>query len=113
MIKKYSFGHIVIDDKEYTSDLKIFPDGKIQDQWWRKEGHQLNLEDITDLIESKPEVLVVGTGASGMMQVSPQVETELQQKGIAIKTAFSGDAIQLYNEIFTEKKTALCIHITC
>jgi len=42
MIEHYSFGRIVIDGKEYTKDLIIYPD-KIRANWWRKEGHKLRL----------------------------------------------------------------------
>jgi len=34
MIESYSFGQMVIDGQEYTSDLIIFPD-RINSSWWR------------------------------------------------------------------------------
>ncbi|MCG2675765.1 hypothetical protein L6304_01045, partial [bacterium] len=47
---------MVIDGKEYTNDLIIYPD-HIQSSWWRKEGHRLDTEDIKEILEAKPEVL--------------------------------------------------------
>jgi hypothetical protein len=41
----YEFGIIVIDGSEYRSDVIISND-RVQDNWWRKEGHRLALDDI-------------------------------------------------------------------
>jgi len=68
MIDSYDFGRIIINGKRYNSDLIVFSD-KVRDGWWRKEGHRLDVEDLKDVLESKPEVLVVGTGYSGLMRI--------------------------------------------
>lgn len=68
MIDFYEFGRIKINGKLYFKDLIIFPDG-IKENWWRKEGHKLGAEDIEEVIAEKPEVLIVGTGYYGYMEV--------------------------------------------
>ena len=73
-IKAYDFGQITIDGNTFRNDLKIVG-GSIVPDWWRIEGHRLLIADIQDILESKPEVLVVGTGYSGLMSVSEQVKT--------------------------------------
>ena len=65
MIEDYSFGRMTIDGQAYTSDLIVYPDGRIQDSWWRGAGHRLCVEDIQSLIDSEPDVIVAGTGMSG------------------------------------------------
>ena len=45
MIESYNFGKITINSKEYHSDLIIYMN-RIDDKWWRKEGHNLCIEDI-------------------------------------------------------------------
>jgi len=67
-IDSYLFGQIVINGKKYTSDVIIFLD-RVQDDWWRDESHELALKDITGIMNENPEVLLVGTGASGLMRV--------------------------------------------
>ena len=67
------FGQVVVSGKKYTSDVIIFPD-RVRDNWWRKSGHQLCLKDIAEVITENPEVLVVGTGASSLMRMLPEVE---------------------------------------
>jgi len=77
MIDSYHFGEIVIDGKKYSSDVLIFPD-RVRDDWWRKTGHELCLEDIAVVMTENPEVLVVGSGDSGLMKVLPEVEQAAQ-----------------------------------
>jgi len=60
MIDSYGFGHITINGKRYTNDVIVFSD-RVKDNWWRKEGHQLQMEDIEAVVNEKPEVLVVGS----------------------------------------------------
>jgi hypothetical protein len=47
MIENYSFGQMLINGKKYNSDLIIFKD-YIYDSWWRKEGHNLCIDDIKE-----------------------------------------------------------------
>ncbi|NIQ07644.1 MAG: hypothetical protein GWO20_18580, partial [Candidatus Korarchaeota archaeon] len=69
---------IVINGRRYTSDVIVFPD-RVRDSWWRREGHRLHVEDIEGAVqEEKPEVLVVGTGYSGLMKVLPETENYLK-----------------------------------
>ncbi len=112
-IEKYSFGKMVIDGKVYTKDLKIFPD-KVKENWWRKEGHLLLLEDIQDIIEYKPEVLIVGKGAYGLMKVDKEVEAKLKELGVELIATKSGKAAEKFNEL-SEKDKRVCaaFHLTC
>ncbi|MEO0260682.1 MAG: MTH938/NDUFAF3 family protein, partial [candidate division WOR-3 bacterium] len=82
-IEKYDFGEIVVNGKKYTRDLIIFPD-KIKENWWRKEGHSLCIEDLKEVIEYKPEILIIGTGYSGVMEVKEEVIKELERNNIKV-----------------------------
>jgi hypothetical protein len=80
MIDSYDFGRITINGRSYDQDLIIFPD-KIKAGWWRKEGHRLQMEDLDDVLESEPEVLIVGTGYYGEMthQLKPKNMLKLKE----------------------------------
>ena len=113
MIEDYRFGNIKIDGKDYTSDVKII-NGKVKPNWWRKEGHNLFPEDIQDILEAKPEVLVVGTGAYGVMKISSQVRKLLEQEKIELIEAKTDKSCQIYNQLLqTGKKVAFAAHLTC
>ena len=68
MIDSYRFGSIVIDGKEYQSDVIIFPD-RVMDNWWRREGHKLQLADIEDVLDENPDLVIAGTGVSAAAKV--------------------------------------------
>ena len=111
-IEHYSFGKIIIDGKSYTSDVIIYPDRVIA-SWWRKEGHNLNIADLTDVIEAKPDILVVGTGYSGLMKVPRETLKHLESKGITVKVSWSSEAVELFNTLQTDKNVVAALHLTC
>ena len=73
-IDSYQFGKIVIDGTAYNSDCLILGDS-VQPNWWRKQGHFLTSEDIQPVIAANPSILVIGCGASGLMEVSEDIFT--------------------------------------
>lgn len=112
MIDSYSFGRMVVDEQTYTADLIIFP-GRIESSWWRKTGHRLCLQDIEEVLKEKPEVIVVGTGFTGLMKVEEEVIREVRSKGILLFIEKTKKAVQKFNETSTQKKTVGAFHLTC
>jgi hypothetical protein len=115
LIDSYEFGAIVINGKRYTSDVIVFPE-KVVDGWWRKEGHGLCVEDLKEILnhEPKPEVLVVGTGYSGLVKVSPEVRNILKSRGIELFSQPTREAYQTFNNFLKSKKrVAGAFHLTC
>ncbi len=111
-IEYYSFGRITIDRKTYTSDVIIYP-GRVDSSWWRKEGHNLNIVDLTDVINAKPEVLVVGTGSSGLMKVPKETISHLESKGIKVHVSLTEKAVELFNKLQKDKIVIAALHLTC
>ncbi|MBU0687267.1 MAG: hypothetical protein KKB81_05390 [Candidatus Margulisbacteria bacterium] len=112
MIDHYSFGQITIDGKAYTSDVIIYPD-HVNPSWWRKEGHNLQIEDLTEVITAKPDTLIIGTGASGVMDVSEKVKQAIAQKGIKLIVEKTGEACKIYNKLKSSGKVIAALHLTC
>ena len=112
MIESYSFGSMVVDGKEYTNDLIIYPD-HIQSSWWRIDGHRLDIEDIKEVLEVKPEVLVVGTGASGLVEIPEETEKHTGSKGIRLIAQRTEEAYKTFNELSKSKKVIGAFHLTC
>jgi hypothetical protein len=111
-LEHYSFGRITIDGKTYTSDVIIYP-GRVDSSWWRKEGHYLQVVDLTDVINAKPEVLIIGTGYSGVMVVPKETVTHLESKGIEVHVARSEKAVEMFNKLQKEKLVIAALHLTC
>ena len=112
-IEAYSFGCMVIDGKRYTSDLLIYPHGHVESTWFRKRGHLLSRNDISALIQAGPEILVAGTGASGLMKPEKGLKEWLSQKGIRFISLPSIEAVAYYNHFSLEKPVGACFHLTC
>jgi hypothetical protein len=114
MIDSYSFGRISIDQKVFVKDVIILPD-RVQDNWWRKEGHLLQLEDIKSAVEeSNPEMVVIGTGKFGVMKISPEVREFLLNNNIPLHAGKSDKAVEVFNRFLGEGKRVLsAFHLTC
>ena len=113
MIDFYRFGSIVINGVEYKKDLIIFPD-RVESNWWRIEGHKLQIEDIRNVIDFKPEILVVGKGAYGFMQVTDEAKKLLAEKDIQLVAKKTDEACLVYNDLLKKKiKLVAALHLTC
>ncbi len=111
-IDSYSFGHIVIDGKAYTSDVIIYGD-RVDAAWWRKEGHRLHPEDLADVLNARPEILVIGTGYAGVMTVPKKTRERIIAQGIDVEVERTGKAVDLYNALHEKKHVIAALHITC
>ncbi|MEF8880119.1 MAG: Mth938-like domain-containing protein [Candidatus Thermoplasmatota archaeon] len=111
-IEDYSFGKMKIDGKTYTSDLIIFPD-KIKTKWYRKRGHRLSREDLNEVIDYKPNILIVGTGASGLMKIPDETKEYIEKQDIELKKDKTKKATWLYNQLKNKNKVVAAFHLTC
>jgi hypothetical protein len=111
-IDSYSFGSLVVNGKEYTSDVIIYPD-RVDPSWWRKEGHRLQIADLADVLNAKPQILIVGTGYSGMMAVPEGTKSHVRSLGIDIHIAATERAVELFNTMQVKKTIIAVLHLTC
>jgi len=111
-IEHNSFGHITIDGKKYSSDVIIYPEN-VDASWWRKEGHNLHIEDLAGVVEAKPEVVIIGKGSFGVMRVRKEIISFLESKGIAVYAERTGKAVELFNELQKEKTVVAALYLTC
>ncbi len=112
MIDSYAFGRLVLSGKAYTSDLIIYPD-RINPSWWRKTGHRLCLQDLQEVLEENLEALVVGTGYMGLMKVEEEVKRYAETHGFQLIIEKTRKAVEIYNSLYTQKRTVGAFHLTC
>lgn len=131
MIEEYKFGLIVIDGKKYTQDVEVrwtLPEkNSLREQecevlkWWRKESHIFDLEDIQRALDQKPDLIVFGTGAYGVVKVSERTKREIEDRGIQLIIDKTEEAVKTFNiilreskrEIGKEKKVIGLFHLAC
>ena len=112
-INSYHFGHIEIDGKAYDSDVIVLPASVIAN-WWRKEGHLLHSEDLTDIFEQSPRTLVIGQGAQGCMKIASETIKALEKAGIKTIINRTDQAVKMYNDLATTgDSVAAALHLTC
>ncbi len=111
-ISSYSFGKIIIDKKEYKSDVIIYPE-RIDSSWWRKKSHSVTIEDIPGILKNQPETIILGTGFYGMMKIQNQLKKECTKRGINLIIKKTGKVVQIFNELNEVQKVICALHLTC
>ncbi|MBW2983890.1 hypothetical protein KY361_02145 [Candidatus Woesearchaeota archaeon] len=111
MIESYSFGTIRINGRAYSNDVIIAGDKIIN--WFREEGHNARIIDFKN-IPNNDEVLVIGTGANGVMKVSEEVVDYFKDKNVELIIKPTGEAVKTFNQLKKQnKKVAGAFHLTC
>ena len=112
-IDEYSFGSITVNGQSYQKDLILFPD-KIKPNWWREDGHSLSIKDLEEVIEYKPDILIIGTGAHGVMQIPNVTKEALEQHHIKLIDEKTEKACEIFNEYIEKgEKVVGAFHLTC
>jgi len=112
-IEYYSFGEIIIDGARYRNDVIIHGERIIE--WWRKEGHLVQVEDLDEVLDDRPDILIIGTGYYGAMKVSPGVEGTCSELGIRLIAQTTQEAYRTHNELVENEKLRIstALHLTC
>ena len=113
-IQSHQFGRMTISGRSFTSDLIILPTGKILDQWFRQSGHYLIYDDLKTLIQTRPDIIVIGTGVSGRMKIDPDLLSVLKERNIDVICHETKEAVNVYNnKIQTDTNLGAGFHLTC
>lgn len=113
MIESYHFGAMTVRGEVHRNDLKIIGD-QVIGNWWRLEGHALHEADIVDILAAPVEVLVVGSGDPGRMQVTRGAAQALETRGIRVLTLPTRQAAGVFNTLRRQgKRVAGAFHLTC
>src|SRR3989344_8609816 len=120
MIDEYNFGLITINGETYDHDVEVFWTEEVSD-WWRKESHIIDVEDVVEAVELKPESIVIGTGASGMAKVTEEAKKFIEGRGIKLFIDPTEQAVKTFNVRKEEsreeegrmEKVIGLFHLTC
>jgi dienelactone hydrolase len=112
-IDAYSFGRIRVSGDDFSNDLIVFPD-KVEPYWRRRDAHLLSVVDLETVIEYSPDLLVVGTGIAGRLQLEPATREALRKKGIDCIDERTDLAWQTFNdEVEQDRRVVGAFHLTC
>lgn len=109
-IDKYEFGSFTVDGKTYESDIKI-----VNNQLLFWSNHRFDIAEVRGVAEAKPKpsTIIIGTGESGVIQVSNEIADYIKSKGIRLIIKTTPDACNLYNKLSKKENVAAILHSTC
>jgi hypothetical protein len=120
MITELSWGSMEVTiggKKHHFKDCKIWPGGARA--WdWKETGteHHPGIQpgDVTELLEGDPEVVILGRGVLGRLEVCAETEATLRERGVPYHIENTKKAVQLFNELAGQgKRVAGLFHSTC
>jgi len=112
MIEKYTFGEFVIDGKKYKSNVVLI--GKDAKPGRYLTEHLLMIDDFIEIVESHPEIIVIGTGADGVVDVPDEIISFIESKKIKLIIEKTEEACAVYNSFLKKgKKIGAFLHNTC
>lgn len=130
MIEQYHFGSITIDGKIYNHDIEVRwasadkgLTGELGEvlEWWRKESHVVDVQDVQRAVEQNPDTIIIGTGESGIAKVTKAAQEFITEKGIKLIIDLTGEAVKTFNiiseaskeEESKQNKVIGLFHLTC
>ena len=110
LIDSVKFGEIRIDGKDYYSDVLVWWDGKVE---LVVKTHQFGMSELINLLKKEPEVIVLGTGMEGCVEVLEEVQMEAEDRKLMLFVENTAKALEIFNAFVNEgKKAAAFMHVT-
>ncbi len=110
-------GEIMVGRKAYSRDVYVYVSGRVKK---RKKSlsrqhygtaHTLGPKELEKLCTGGPEVLFVGTGREGRVELTDEALRFLQQRAIEVQAMPTPQAIEAFNA--SKKRKAALFHVTC
>lgn len=120
MIEEYHFGSISINRKIYHDDVEVRWMGEVL-LWQREESHIIGIEDVKRAVEQEPEIIIIGTGQSGIAEATEAAQGFIEGKGIKLIIDRTEEAVRTFNIVCEEsleeegeqKRVIGLFHLTC
>lgn len=117
-INNTKFGSVTIDDIKYGQVLIIGP--KVVEREAKRLNelfgttHKIGEWEVEELLKGKPEIVIIGTGQSGVLKVDKKVENEIKEKVNNLIIKKTPRAVAEYNKLTKKGKLVnALIHTTC
>ncbi|OQX32630.1 MAG: hypothetical protein B0D96_01420 [Candidatus Sedimenticola endophacoides] len=100
VISAYHAGEVRIDGRPYTQNLILLPE-QILAPWGAREFDALEPDDFAPLLELRPDLVLLGTGARHRFP-DPRLYAPLIGHGIALEAMTTAAACRTYNILMGE-----------
>lgn len=101
-IRAFKPGIIQVNEKTLTQSIIIAPNELIEN-WGPQVVSELSLEAFSPIIAMKPDVLLIGTGAT-LVFLPVEMYGELINQGIGVEVMDTGAACRTFNALSAENR---------
>lgn len=117
-IDSTQFGEVIVDGISFHQVLII--GDSIEERDYKKleelfnTSHEIGDWEMEKLLSNNPEIIIIGTGQNGAMELDKETIQKLQSKGAEIISDSTPKAIEIYNDqVKLGKRVNTLIHTTC
>ncbi len=116
-IDRTQFGSLTIEGEVFEHDVIIRLNGKTKKRKKKLSkaiygtSHIISLDETKYLYEKGVQRLILGTGQSGMVELSEEAADYFQRKGCQVELLLTPAAVQAWNK--TEGAVIGLFHVTC
>ena len=117
-ISKITWGKIIVNGIEYNQILII--GSNIEEREYDRlkslfgTSHKIGDWEIEKLFSGSPEIILIGTGWDGVLEVHDKIIKQADKLNIKLEILKSEEAISKYNELAKDRKRVnALIHTTC
>jgi hypothetical protein len=116
-IRGTDFGSIGIGGEVYRHDVLIRLGGKVKKRKKKLSkavygtSHIVSLNEAKHIYEKGAELLIVGTGQYGLVQLSDEAAKYFERKKCRVKLRLTPEAVQVWNE--AKGDVIGLFHVTC
>jgi len=116
-ITRYHFGEITVGDETFARDVWITVGGKVKkrDEDLAKEhygsSHAVGPKELEKVCRGGPEVLFIGSGKQGKLELTDDARRFLAQRSIQCEIQPTPKAVENYNR--SKLRKAALMHVTC
>ncbi len=116
-IEAAAFGSIFIEGREIGNDVILTLDGAILKRKKKLSkkvygtSHTISRREVRFIYEKGAELLIIGTGRYGRVELSDEAMRYLKKKGCRVKLEATHEAIHSWNR--AGEKTIALFHVTC
>lgn len=112
-IIKTGFGWIETERTRFDFDILLYSDGRVENRYRYHllDSHTVGRKEVERVLANTNATVVIGTGQSGMVTLSPEAEEFLAWQKIPYRLAPTPEAILIYNRL-DDPKVGI-FHVTC
>ncbi|UCG95303.1 MAG: hypothetical protein JSV92_04660 [archaeon] len=108
-IDRFSFGKIIIDGKEYNTD--VFITGNSVEE--KESSHTITKDDIDKALIENPDIIIIGMGTTGMVRIPEEIRDIVAKNKIELVEGKTSQAIEDFNKLRGKNKIVAIFHLTC